>query len=310
MSNPTLIVMAAGMGSRYGGLKQLDPVGPNGEIILDYSVHDAIKAGFDKVVFVIRRDMEDAFRQRIGRAMESRVDVAYAVQEITNIPTGFRVPDGRAKPWGTGHAVLSAKSVVTTPCAAVNADDYYGATAFRAVADHLKQAQDRDGIYDYCMAGYILRNTLSENGYVARGICEMTTDGLLAGIHERTHIERFDCDIRYTENGTDWIGLSPESVVSLNMWGFTVSIFSELEAGFAGFLRGHAGDLTKAEYFLPSVVGELITEGKARVKVLPTSEKWFGVTYREDRPVIQAAIRDMIARGLYPERLAGHQGKS
>lgn len=303
MSDPTLVVMAAGMGSRYGGLKQIDPVGPNGEIILDYSAYDAIKAGFGKIVFIIRRDLEEAFREKIGNTLEKKIDVAYVFQELTNLPAGFTVPEGRTKPWGTGHAVLSCKGNVNTPFAVINADDFYGATAFSALAPYLRKAEDRDGVSDYCMVGYALKNTLSENGSVARGICEVTPDGFLTDIRERTRIEQFANGIRYTEDGENWVDLDPEVMVSLNTWGFTLSILDELEEGFAPFLRRTMDNILKTEYFLPEVVGNLVKAGKARVKVLPTDEKWYGVTYQEDRPLIQTAIKDMIHRGMYPENL-------
>ncbi|MCL5103314.1 MAG: nucleotidyltransferase [Armatimonadetes bacterium] len=303
MSDPTLVVMAAGMGSRYGGLKQIDPIGPNGEIILDYSAYDAIKAGFGKIVFVIRRDLEDAFRERVGKVLENRVDVAYVFQELTNLPAGFSVPEGRVKPWGTGHAVLSCKGAVSTPFAVINADDYYGAAAFQLMGDYLRQARDQDGVYDYCLVGYELTNTLSKHGTVARGVCELTPDGFLKDIRERTAIRRFPDGIKYTENGVDWVVLEPKAMVSLNTWGFTLSILDELEARFKAFLKTNVANLLKAEYFMPEVVGDLVNENKARVKVLPTGERWFGVTYQEDRPIVQAAIQELIERGVYPEKL-------
>ena len=304
MTDPTLVVMAAGIGSRYGGLKQIDPVGLNGEIIIDYSVFDALRAGFGRVVFIIRRDIEAAFRDKIGRAVEKRVDTAYVFQKL-DLPAGFIVPADRKKPWGTGHAVLSCQDAVHTPFAVINADDFYGATAFQALAQYLGQAQDRDGVYDYGMVGYALSNTLSEHGHVARGVCEVTPDRFLVDVRERTHIERLADGIQYTENGADWVMLPPESIVSLNTWGFTLSIFRELEARFSLFLQKNTTHLTKAEYFLPDVVGDLVKEGKARVKVLPTHEKWYGVTYQEDRPRVQAAIRELIRQGRYPEKLWG-----
>ena len=301
--------MAAGMGSRYGGLKQIDPVGPSGEIILDYSAYDAIRAGFSRIVFIIRRDLEQTFRDKIGRSLEKRADVAYVHQELTNLPEGFSVPEGRTKPWGTGHAVLSCKGVVDTPFAVINADDYYGATAFDTLAPYLRQARDHDDIGDYSMVGYELANTLSENGSVARGICDLTADGFLTDITERTRIQRFGDEIKYTANGEDWMALAPKAIVSLNFWGFTPSFLDELDAGFAPFLRANAANMARTEYFLPAVVGDSVKAGRSRVKVLETSEKWYGVTYREDRPLIQSAIRDLIARGAYPEDLWGEGGK-
>ena len=301
MANPTLVVMAAGVGSRYGGLKQVDPVGLNGEIIIDYSIYDALKAGFTRVVFIIRRDIEAVFREKIGRTVETRADTVYAFQELSRLPAGFAVPPGRTKPWGTAHAVLACRGVVRTPFVVINSDDFYGATAFQAMADYVRQAQDRADTYDYCMVGYRLANTLSEHGHVARGICEVTPDGFLVDVRERTRIQRFEDGIKYTEDGATWVTLSPDSTVSLNTWGFTPSALSEFEARFPLFLRKNAANLAKAEYYLPEVVGDLVREGKARVKVLPTQERWYGVTYQEDRPRVQAAIREMIQRGVYPE---------
>jgi hypothetical protein len=303
MTDPTLVVMAAGIGTRYGGFKQIDPVGLNGEIIIEYSIYDALKAGFRKVIFVIRRDMEAAFRERVGRAVEKRMDTVYVFQDLGDMPEGFSVPASRKKPWGTGHAVLSCKRAVRTPFAVINADDFYGATAFQALADYLRQAQDREGIYEYGMVGYALGNTLSEHGHVARGVCQVTLDGFLIDVRERTRIERTPDGIQYTENGADWVRLPPDSIVSLNTWGFTLSIFQELEARFPLFLQKNIAALTKSEFFLPDIVGDLVKEGKARVKVLPTKEKWYGVTYQEDRPRVQTAIREMIRQGLYPEKL-------
>lgn len=303
MSGPTLVVMAAGMGTRYGGLKQIDPVGPSGEIILDYSAYDALRSGFEKIVFVIRRDLEEAFREKVGRNLEHRTDVAYVFQDITHLPAGFSVPEGRVKPWGTGHAVMVCKGSVGTPFAAINADDYYGFGAFQTIADYLRTAMDRNGQYDYCMVGYAIRNTVSEHGSVARGICEVSEDGLLTDLRERTRIEQFPDGIRYTENGDDWVDLGPDTISSMNFWGFTPSFLDELEAGFPRFLQKSTDNPLKAEYFLPEVVGNLAKAGKARVRVLPTDEKWYGVTYQEDRPLIQKAMRDLISKGVYPEKL-------
>jgi len=302
-SGPALIIMAAGIGSRYGGLKQVDPIGPNGEIIIDYSIYDALRAGFEQVVFLIRREIEDTFREKIGRKIEARVETTYVFQEIGNVPPGFSVPAERTKPWGTGHAVLCCKDAVRRPFAAINADDFYGPGAFRVLADYLKQARDRDGLYDYCMVGYTLRNTLSEFGSVARGICQVTPDGYLAEVRERTRIEKDGADARYSENGQDWTHLPGDAVVSLNMWGFTPSFFQELDQRFPRFLQASSERILKAEYFLPDVVNAVLQEGKARVKVLPTGEKWFGVTNREDRAAVQAALRDQVRQGMYPEAL-------
>ena len=232
MPGLTLVVMAAGMGSRYGGLKQIDPVGPHGELILDYSVYDALGAGFERVVFLIRHEIEDAFRERVGRTVERRVDTVYVFQELDQVPAEWCcAPPGRKKPWGTGQAVLACRDAVSTPFAAINADDFYGAAAFRALAGHLRQARDRDGVHDYSMVGYQLGNTLSEHGQVARGICAVSAEGDLLEVRERMHIERRAGGVQYLDGGVNWVALPPDTIVSLNTWGFTPSIFAELEAG-------------------------------------------------------------------------------
>ncbi len=304
MSKPALIIMAAGIGSRYGGLKQVDPIGPNSEIVIDYSIFDALRAGFGKVVFLIRKDIEDVFREKIGRKIEQHVETVYAFQSLDNVPAGFHVPEDRKKPWGTAHAVLSCQGLVDRPFAVINADDFYGPGAFRVLGDYLCRAHDQPGKpYDYCMVGYILSNTLSEHGTVARGVCTVTPTGYLAGVQERTKIQQMDGQVKYTEDGINWIPIPADSIVSMNMFGFTPSIFSELQAQFPHFLERSSHNLLKAEFFLPDVVNQLIQQGKAQVKVLPTGEKWFGVTYPEDRPFVQSAIRDLIQRGVYPENL-------
>jgi len=305
MPEPTLVVMAAGVGSRYGGLKQVDPVGPSGEIILDYSVYDALRVGFGKVVFVIKKDIEERFRERVGGTIERQCETAYVYQALEYLPEGFEVPSNRKKPWGTGHATLSCESEVHVPFAVINADDFYGRSAFKILHDYLKSAQDRDGVYDYCMVGYVLENTLTEHGHVARGVCTVDRDGYLVEIHERTHIERFGEAIRYTEDGENWVTISASSVVSLNTWGFTPSLFSELAARFPLFLRANSDNIETAEYFLPDVVGSLIEERKATVKVLSTDERWLGVTYREDKPRVRQAIQGLVHQGVYPENLWG-----
>jgi hypothetical protein len=303
MAQPALIIMAAGIGSRYGGLKQVDPIGPNGEIVIDYAIYDALRAGFGKIIFLIRRDIEEVFREKIGRKIERRADTAYVFQDLDNVPPGYVVPAERKKPWGTAHAVLCCKDVVNTPFAAINADDFYGRHAFETLGGYLSQSRDRDGLYDYSMVGYILGNTLSENGSVARGVCQVTPDGYLARITERTRIECRDGQVQYTENGTDWVTIPADSTVSMNMWGFTPSFFTELEQRFPVFLAENAANILKAEFFLPTVVNQLLQESKAAVRVLPTPEKWFGVTYPQDRPTVQAAIRELVRQGVYPENL-------
>ena len=303
MASITLVVMAAGLGSRYGGLKQIDPVGPNGEIILDYSVYDALRAGFDKVVFIIRRDIEAEFRLRVGRRIERRIETAYVLQELDRLPAGFQLPAERRKPWGTGHAILLCKDDVTTPFAAVNADDLYGREPYEALAGFLRGARDGPAGYAYAMAGYILRNTLSEFGHVARAVCRTTADHCLADAREILKIQMFPDGVKQSEDGATWLPLDPESIVSLNFWGFTPSLFGELEARFPAFLEARRADLLKAEFLIPEVVGALVREGKARVRVLPVCERWHGVTYPEDKARVETAIRELIAAGIYPEKL-------
>ncbi len=300
---PTLVVMAAGMGSRYGGLKQIDPVGPNGEIVIDYSIYDAIKAGFGKIVFIIRKDIEMAFREKVGKQFQGRnkVETVFVFQELSDLPEGYSVPDGREKPWGTGQAILACKDVVKEPFGVINADDFYGYSSFKLLADYLLQAEDGKDHYDYCLIGYTLRNTLSDHGHVARGVCEVTGDGLLSTINERLKIQKFGNDVRYEKDGS-WHAVSPESIVSMNMFGFTPSIIDELENRFIGFLDKKGGEM-KSEFLLPIVVGELLKEHNATVKVLHSLEQWFGVTYKEDKPVVQQAIKDMVNSGKYPEKL-------
>ena len=302
MKEPALVIMAAGIGSRYGGLKQLDVVGPSGEIIIDYSVSDAIRAGFGKVVFVIRRDFEAAFREKIGKQVEKRIDTAYVFQSLDQLPNGFALPPERKKPWGTGQAVLICREEISVPFAVINSDDFYGPTSFEGLAGYLRTAVDRDGVGDYCMMGFILKNTLSDFGTVSRGFCRVSRDGYLEDIHERLKIKKFGGRVAYTEDGDTWIDEDPASIVSMNMWGFTSSVFPELETGFSTFLREKI-EIPKSEYLLPKVVGGLVRERKATVKVLPTAEKWFGVTYPEDMPYVQAAIRSLVERGDYPEKL-------
>ncbi len=303
MPSPTLIVMAAGIGSRYGGLKQMDTFGPSGEIILDYSIYDALQTGFEHVVFVIRKDIEIAFRDRVGKTIEQQCDTAYVVQSIDDVPEGFVLPSDRRKPWGTGHAVFSCREVVHTPFAVINADDFYGRTSFQALGTYLQTAQDCGNLYDYCMVGYVLENTLTEHGHVARGVCTVDEKAFLIDVRERTHIERLGEKIQYQESDGTWIGLPEESIVSLNMWGFTPSLFLELTERFPKFLEKNHDNILKAEYFLPDIVGDLITERKARVKVLATGERWFGVTYKEDKVRVKLAIGTLVRHGIYPINL-------
>lgn len=305
MNKPVLVVMAAGMGSRYGGLKQLDPVGNHGQLIIDYSIYDARRAGFETVVFVIKRELEDAFKAAIGDRLSKVIDVRYAYQELSDLPEGYSVPEGRVKPWGTCHAILAARDVVDGSFAVVNADDYYGPEGFREIYDYLAANPDRPGCYEFAMVGYRLGNTVTENGSVARGICEEDEHNFLLRVTERTRIEAEGADARFTEDGGEtWIHLSGDTVVSMNLWGFTRSFMDEARARFPAFLdKTLAENPLKGEYFLPSVVTQLLDEHKARVKVLRSADKWYGVTYREDRPVVLKAIADMTASGLYPDNL-------
>ncbi|BEI59543.1 nucleotidyltransferase [Blautia luti] len=303
MKQPVLVVMAAGMGSRYGGLKQIDPVDKEGHIIMDFSVYDAVKAGFKKVIFIIKKENEADFKAAIGDRLRKHLDVTYVFQDLKNLPEGYEVPEGRVKPWGTGHAVLSCIDEIDEPFAVINADDYYGANAFRMAYDFLTQNQDEDGIYRYMMVGYKLENTLTENGHVARGVCVTDEEGHLQKIHERTHIERHEGNVAYTEDeGKTWTALPQDSTVSMNMWGFSESILKELKARFPKFLEENLPvNPMKCEYFLPFVVDELLGENKATVKVLKSMDKWYGVTYKEDKPVVVAAIQRMKDEGLYPQ---------
>ncbi|MEA1928041.1 MAG: sugar phosphate nucleotidyltransferase [Candidatus Auribacterota bacterium] len=302
MKKPTLVIMAAGIGSRYGGLKQLDAVGPSGEIIIDYSIYDAIQAGFGKVVFVIRPDIEAAFREKIGNRIGEEIETAYVFQTLDDLPEGFSLPAGREKPWGTGQAVLICREEIDRPFAVINSDDFYGAISFAGLAEYLRKASDRDGVGDYCMMGFILKNTLSEFGTVSRGFCRVNGDGYLEDIQERLKIKKEGEKVSYTENGEDWIEEDPGSTVSMNMWGFTPGIFPELEKGFSAFLKEKI-KITKSEYLLPEEVGSMIREKKATVKVIPTAEKWFGVTYPKDKPHVQAAISRLVNERVYPENL-------
>ncbi|MCI9168423.1 MAG: nucleotidyltransferase [Dorea sp.] len=304
MDKPVLVIMAAGMGSRYGGLKQIDPVDAQGHIIMDFSMYDARKAGFEKVIFIIKRENEKDFREAVGDRISQYMEVSYVFQEAGNLPEGYGVPKGRVKPWGTGHAVLCCSGEIDGPFAVINADDYYGAEAFKLIYDYLASHQD-DEKYRYTMVGYKLGNTVTDNGHVARGICDMNERGELVAIHERTRIEKQDGGIAYTEDeGATWVPVPEETIVSMNMWGFTSSILKELKGRFPAFLdRGLEENPMKCEYFLPAVVSKLLEEEKAAVAVLKSADKWYGVTYKEDKPVVVAAIQKMKDEGLYPENL-------
>ncbi|MCQ2278625.1 MAG: nucleotidyltransferase [Bacteroidales bacterium] len=294
---PTLLVLAAGMGSRYGGLKQMDGVGPNGEAILDYSVTDAIRAGFGKVVFVIRQSFADDFKKVFNKEhFKNQIEVEYVFQELDKLPEGFSVPEGREKPWGTNHAILMAKDVINEPFAIINADDFYGADAFRVISDYLSQLDNSKG--NYCMVGYKLENTLSENGSVSRGVCETDAEGLLQGMTERTAISRTANGIEYKDSDGSMHPLASDATVSMNLFGFTPDYFGESEKLFVTFLK-EKGQEMKSEYYIPYAVNTFIANGYAKMKVLKTTAQWFGVTYKEDRPSVVARLKELHDQGIY-----------
>ena len=305
---PVLVVMAAGMGSRYGGLKQIDPVGSHGEAILDYSLYDAYEAGFRTAVIVIKEAIREDFMATVGKRLEKcPLEIRYAYQEITKIPEGFSIPEGRVKPWGTGHAVLCAREAVDgAPFAAINADDYYGKEAYRNLYNFLETAQDTDK-YAYCMVAYHMGNTVTENGSVARGICVTDENSFLTSVTERTQIEQYDGGIHYIgDDGETWVDVAADTPVSMNMWGFTGSFMEELNTNFPLFLANDVPkNPLKAEMFLPTVISRLISAGKATVKMLRTADKWYGVTYAADKPTVIAALRALTAEGKYPDGLWG-----
>ena len=304
MTKPVLLIMAAGMGSRYGGLKQLDPVGNHGQLIIDYSIYDARRAGFETVIFVIKEEIEADFRACIGDRVAKVMDVKYAFQRKDDLPAGYAVPPERTKPWGTAQAALAARELVDGPFAIINADDYYGPEAYQLIYDYLCAHPDGD-VYEYVMVGYLLKNTVTEHGSVARGVCTVDGEHILRDIVERTAIEKDGADARFTEDGgQSWTPLPGNTTVSMNMWGFTRSFLDEALARFPAFLdKALAENPAKAEYFLPTVVEQLIGEDKARVRVLVSEDKWYGVTYREDKPTVVAAIAEKTKAGLYPDQL-------
>ena len=305
---PVLVIMAAGMGSRYGGLKQIDPVGSCGEAILDYSLYDAYEAGFETAVIIIKEAIKNDFMETVGKRLEKApIEIRYAYQELDKLPEGYSVPEGRTKPWGTSHAVLCAKDEIGgAPFAVLNSDDYYGKSAFKVIYDYLCQAEDKEK-YDYCMVGYELGKTVTDNGSVARGVCETDENGYLTGINERTKIEKYEGGIHFTEDdGNTWTDVPADATVSMNMWGYTPSFIQEIENRFPAFLdRALSGNTGKAEFFLPVTVSQLLAEDKATVKVLTSPDKWYGVTYAADKPVVVAALREMAAEGKYPDGLWG-----
>jgi len=299
MTKPTLLVLAAGMGSRYGGLKQIDPVGPAGETIIDYSIYDALRAGFGKLIFVIRKDIEKDFREIVGKHFERRAAVEYVFQELDKLPPGFSLPPGRTKPWGTTHAILMAENAIKEPFAAINADDFYGQNAYQVLAQHLTP-----GSPDYAMVGFILRNTLSDFGSVARGVSRVDANHYLTNIVEMTKIERAGRSAKNTDTDGKITELTGDEAVSMNFWGFTPALFPQIKTEFEKFLK-KAGGEQKSECYIPTTVGDLVTNGQAKCKVLRSPDSWFGVTYREDRPMVVESIRKLIARGDYPEKLWG-----
>jgi NDP-sugar pyrophosphorylase family protein len=304
MSELTLVIMAAGIGSRYGGLKQIDPVGPNGEIIIEYSLFDAWRSGIERIVFIIRRELEQAFREKIGAKVEKHFRVSYVFQELDSaLPAGFKVPEGRTKPWGTGQAVLLCRHEVPGNFLVINADDFYGYEAIKKLTEYMRKVEDSPDHYNYALVAYRLGNTLSEHGHVARGICQVSDDGYLLDLRERTKVKKFPDGIKFTEDGQSWHLLSPDDLASMNIFGLTPSIFAELERRFHHFLNQPTAELLKSEFYIPEVVGALAREKKARVRVLTTEELWFGVTYQEDRPWVQAGLRQLIKAGHYPEKL-------
>lgn len=299
---PTLVVLAAGMGSRYGGLKQVDPVGPSGEAILDYSVYDAIRGGFGKVVFIIRKDFEEEFKDKVGKKYEGMVPVDYCYQDINDLPDGYTVPEGRSKPWGTAHATRAARQIVKEPFAVINADDFYGRDAFAKLAAFLSADKAEDGKCHFAMVGYKLELTLSENGSVARGVCDVGADGKLSGVTEMTKLVKAGDTAENQEDPADPVKVPLDARVSMNLWGFTPALFTELEKRFPDWLKENGGK-EKSEWYIPFVVDELIKEGKADCEVLPTDSSWFGVTYREDKPRVMAEIANLVSAGEYPAKL-------
>lgn len=305
MKDTALVIMAAGIGSRFGGgIKQLAPVGPNGEIIMDYSIHDALEAGFNKIVFIIRRDLEKDFKEIIGNRIEKLAKVEYAYQELTDLPEGFSLPAGRTKPWGTGQAVLTVKDLVKEPFVVINADDYYGKEAFRKIHDYMVEIMDETKeVYDMCMAGFVLANTLSENGTVTRGVCEIKEDGTLKQVTETYGIQMKEDGLHAENDNGEAVAVRADQLVSMNMWGLPPAFLEELEKRFPEFLKTIPEGNIKAEFLLPQVIDALVQEGKGTVQVLDSQDKWFGVTYQEDKAAVVAAIQKLVADGVYQEKL-------
>jgi hypothetical protein len=296
---PTLVIMAAGMGSRYGGLKQIDPMGPGGETLIEYSVYDAIRAGFGKVVFIIRKEFAAAFEEQVGAKFSDQIEVAYAFQELTNLPEGFIVPEGRIKPWGTGQAILACKDVVDTPFTVQNADDYYGSKAYQVIADELRSMDVKSS--DSCLVAFEIQNTLSDHGYVSRGICQ-AVEGYLSSIVERLRIKRnAEGTIQYFE-GESAVDMAGDEICSMNFWGFTPPFFKALESRFSAFLEAEGSEL-KSEWLIPYIIDDMIRAGETRIKVLSSHDSWFGVTYPDDKPIVTAELQAMHDAGKYPTKL-------
>lgn len=300
----TLVILAAGMGSRYGGLKQIDPVGPDNSIIIDYSIFDAIKNGFNKVVFIIKKENEQLFREVIGDKVSEHIKVEYVFQSTDKLPEGFTCPEERVKPWGTAHAVYCCKGVVNEPFMVINSDDFYGRGAFETIADWINKTDFSGDTYKFAMAGYYLRNTLTDNGTVSRGVCEVDGNGQLIDVVERTKIKRVDGKISYTEDEESWTALPEDALCSMNCWCFPASAIDEIEAYLIEFLKNEVpANPLKSEFFLPFLVRDLLKEGKCTVDVLETKDKWFGVTYKEDKPDVVRSVQALVDDGVYPEKL-------
>jgi NDP-sugar pyrophosphorylase family protein len=300
---PTLLILAAGIGSRYGGLKQLDRIGPSGETIIDYSIYDALQAGFGKVIFVIKESIESDFKEAFVERLNEKIAIDYVFQETWMVPEGIEIPDNRSKPWGTGHAVMMADGKINGPFAVINADDFYGRGAFMALAGYYKNGLPGN-TNDYCMVGYKVSNTLSEFGAVSRGICQTDENSFLVDVVERTHIERREGVIVYKDGKDNLVPISDDSIVSMNFWGFTPSFFNFLKKGFGDFIKKNADNL-KAEFYIPTMVNALINSKEASVRILDCNEQWFGMTYKEDRETVVKKIRELVKQGLYPENLWG-----
>jgi NDP-sugar pyrophosphorylase family protein len=300
---PTLLILAAGIGSRYGGLKQLDQIGPSGETIIDYSIYDALQAGFDKVMFIIKESIETDFKETFVERLKEKIAIDYVFQETWMVPEGIEIPDSRSKPWGTGHAVMMAAGRINGPFAVINADDFYSRGAFIALADYYRDWTPEKA-NDYCMVGYRVANTLSEFGFVSRGICQPDANSFLVDVVERTHIERHENGIAYKNEKDQFVTIPDDSIVSMNCWGFTPSFFDFLKKGFEAFIKTNTENL-KAEFYIPTMVNELVSSHQATVRILECKEQWFGMTYKEDRFAVVKSIRELVQKGVYPENLWG-----